>query len=210
MLGGNKNYQGSFKLDRSDQLMSMIGGHPASQMSMPQFSLSGDTKNALTGSPNFNEKEISSTDGKTFISNYQNCHVSKIQVFSICLLGLDMCSPFPFEIRLEDSFTVMWRIGKGIDVTADVDPGCLTVEFTFANPSPGEMRELEFPRNSRITLENFTKFSRTNLQPVVHVMEYYLPEDVIRENFTVHKTNSIFAMVFAIGRDKRIKVEMPE
>ena len=120
----------------------------------------------------------------------------------------DSTTPEPFVIHTKCQFSLLWRIDTTTQMTADIDNGSLLVTFIAQAPSQKDIDDLK--SKIAFTLEEHTKFTNTNLQPLQHVVRFELPPFVISENYTCVKSEKFIEFQFAIGRVKKMKIEIPE
>ena len=117
-------------------------------------------------------------------------------------------TPAPFEIMLPESYTILWRISKGIEVKAGTEGNALVLSFINSVPIQPDLTSLKLPK--KVDLEKFTKFSGTHLQPMKHIVKYILPPTVIRENYIIRRTPEFVAFQYAVGRTANFDMAIPE
>ena len=117
-------------------------------------------------------------------------------------------SPKPFEILLETTFNVLWKIPRGTKVKAKMESEALVLVFSHSVPTQANIQSLKFPKV--VSLDEHTLQSDRQLQPRKHTVKFILPPTVIRENYTCHLTADFIGFQFAVGRTTNFDMAIPQ
>ena len=127
-------------------------------------------------------------------------------------LGVDFSSigfsPKPFEILMDNSFNILWRVPKGTKITGEMEEEQLMITFTYNVPTQANIATLHFPKP--VNLEKSTILTDRQVQPRKHVVRYSLPSTVIKENYTSHKSAEFIGFQFAVGRSTSFSLDIPQ
>ena len=116
-------------------------------------------------------------------------------------------SPKPFQLMLETTFNIIWRVPRASKVTAKMESENLVITFSYSVPTQANLESLKFPTS--VNLEQHTVQSDRILQPRKHVVKFLLPPTVIRENYTCHRTADLVAFQFQVGRSTNFEIKIP-
>ena len=89
---------------------------------------------------------------------------------------------------------------------AEIENDVLSVTFTSSLPTQKDLTALKL--SSPVLLEDHQTFTNSVEVPLKHVVKFIIPEHVICENFSVHRTNDYVALQFGVGRTKKIVLDM--
>lgn len=116
-------------------------------------------------------------------------------------------TPKPFEIMLDSTFNIIWRVARGTKVTAKMESESLVLTFSYSVPTQTNIQALNFPK--LVNLHQHTLQSDRQLQPRKHTLRFLLPPTVIRENYTCHRTPDFIGFQFQVGRTTNFEMEIP-
>ena len=117
-------------------------------------------------------------------------------------------SPKPFEIMLDSTFNIVWRVARGTKVKAKMEADSLVLTFSYSVPTQTNIQSLNFPK--AVSLQEHTLRSDRQLQPRKYTLKFLLPPTVIRENYTCHLTPDFIAFQFQVGKTANFEMDIPQ